>query len=196
MSSRSPSLAATVRRKAAEKPRGSEHAADIRRRLDLFQEKTGVSRHDSQDSWDRPMEQADVFKTSPADKGKRTLVSVMRKVSLLIDMIDDQLLRAEISRDHYKDRTALRAWSDDSRRLWAWKDPIVDKPDGRYNELIALYHEALAAVEAADKGKNFKLQQQLDEKTRIIAELERQNLELMNRIYKLMASVGKTNVKR
>ncbi|MDP9630370.1 UNVERIFIED_ORG: hypothetical protein J2W85_002444 [Ensifer adhaerens] len=196
MASRSPSLAVKARRKVAEKPRGSEHAADIRRRLELFQEKAGVSRQDTSESWDRPMEQADVFRTSPADKGKRTLVSVMRKVSLLIDMIDDQPIRAEISGDCYKDRTALRAWSDDSRRLWPWKDPVVDKPDGRYGELIALYYEALAAVEAADKGKKFKLQQQLDEKTRIIAELERQNLELLNRIYKLMASVGKNDAKR
>ncbi|WP_029616600.1 hypothetical protein [Pseudorhizobium marinum] len=196
MASRSPSLAVKTRLKLAAKPRGSELAADIRRRLELFEAKVGVSRRDTSEIWDRPMDQADVFKTSPSDKGKRTLVSVMRKVGLLIDMIDDQPLRADISRDYYKDRTALRGWMDASRGLWPWKDPLIDKPDGRYGELIALYFESLAAVEAADKGKNFKLRERLDEQSRVIIELERQNLELLNRIYKLLASMGKSDAKR
>lgn len=196
MASRAPSLAVKARRASQEKPRGSAHAADIRRRLELFEAKVCVSRHETSEMWDRPMEQADVFHTSPADKGKRTLVSAIRKVSLLIDMIDDHPLRAVVLVDNYKDRTALRAWTDHTRKLWPWKDPIVDKPDGRYGELISLYYEALAAVDAADKGKKFKLQQRIDELERIVAALEDQNFEQMNQIAMLMASVGKSNAKR
>lgn len=196
MASRAPSLAIKTRRASEEKPRGSAHAADIRRRLELFEAKVGVSRHENSEIWDRPMEQADVFRTSPADKGKRTLVSAIRKVSLLIDMIDDQPLRAVIFVDCYKDRTALRAWTDHTRKLWPWKDPVVDKPDGRYGELISLYYEALAAVDAADKGKKFKLQQRIDELERINVNLEGQIFELLNQIAKLMASMGKSDAKR
>ncbi|MEY9768592.1 hypothetical protein ABIA14_000869 [Sinorhizobium fredii] len=196
MASRAPSLAVKAKRASQEKARGSAHATDIRRRLELFEAKVGVTRDATSEIWDRPMEQADVFRTSPADKGKRTLVSVIRKVSLLIDMIDDKSLRTAIFVDCYKDRTALRAWTDHPRKLWSWKDPVVDKPDGRYGELISLYYEALAAVDAADKGKKFKLQQRIDELERIVAALEDQNFEQMNQIAMLMASVGKSDAKR
>ncbi|WP_075292027.1 hypothetical protein [Pararhizobium arenae] len=196
MASRAPSLAIRTRRASEDKPKGSIQAADIRRRLELFEVKIGVTRHETSEVWDRPMEQADVFRTSPADKGKRTLVSAMRKVSLLIDMIDDQPLRALVMPDNYKDRTALRAWTDHSRKLWPWKDPVVDKPDGRYGELISLYYEALATVDAADKRKKFRLQQRIDELERIVANLEAQNFELMNQIAMLGAGVGKRDARR
>ena len=196
MASRAPSLAIKSRRASGEKPLGSAASADIRRRLELFETSVGVNRLDTSETWDRPLEQADVFRTSPADKGKRTLVSAIRKISLIIDMIDDPSLRAVVSAENFKDRTALRGWTDHTRKLWPWKDPIVDKPDGRYRNLVSLYYEALAAVDAAAKGKKFKLQQRIDELERQVVNLESQNFELLNQIAKLMGNVGKNDAKR
>ena len=97
------------------------------------------------------MELAAVKRLSPADRGKRAILSFERKVSLLerwgrLGVPDG----AAVPRD----RAKLRRWSDVSERLWPWVDPAFDHPRGRNAHLHTRFLLAIEAIDVAARARS------------------------------------------
>jgi len=88
--------------------------------------------------WDTPLSPEQLRRLSPSEKQRRAQAAVSRKVELLeafergeeVQGVEDPLPTT---------RTALRRWDDPKRRLWAWSDPEVDRPDGRNAGLVGRF---------------------------------------------------------
>lgn len=171
-----------LQRKPSKKnPPSSEAVRKLRQKLNAFESKMGISDFDL-GSLDRDLTKAEFFKVPPQEKGKRTLLSFFRKVCIIVEMVDDDDLRAVIPQRFFSTRTALRRWTDESRKLWAWSVPDIDSPRGDYADLTSIYIEAEAGLDALLKGKKFSLKREIDEKNRIIENLELQILDLMDQL--------------
>lgn len=187
-SKKAKNVAVKVREK---QPIGLESSEKLRNRLRIFSQLFDVDISKQNEPWDRELTKDELFKTAPLLKGKRVLLSFVRKVTLLVDMMDDQDLRDAISLENYKTPTALRRWSDANRRLWPWAVPDIDSPDGTYGDLFLIYESAEAGLDVIRKGKKYSLQKQIDEKNRIIENLEAQILNLMDQLYRATSRAGK-----
>ncbi|MBP1874018.1 hypothetical protein J2Z19_003742 [Ensifer adhaerens] len=173
-------------------PIGLENSEKLRERLGIFNKVFGVDSSKRNEPWDRELTKEELFRTAPLLKGKRTLVSFVRKVTLLVDMMDDQDLRDTISVNEYKTPTALRRWSDPDRGLWPWSVPEIDSPDGTYGDLFLIYESAEAGLDIIRKGKKYSLQKQIDDQKRVIENLEAQILDLMDQLYRATSNAGKS----
>ncbi|MGN7804897.1 hypothetical protein ACTJKE_19565 [Ensifer sp. 22521] len=173
-------------------PIGLENSEKLRERLGIFNKVFGVDSSKRNEPWDRELTKEELFRTAPLLKGKRTLVSFVRKVTLLVDMMDDQDLRDTISVNEYKTPTALRRWSDPNRGLWPWSVPEIDSPDGTYGDLFLIYESAEAGLDIIRKGKKYSLQKQIDDQKRVIENLEAQILDLMDQLYRATSNAGKS----
>ncbi len=177
----------TKRRKSKRtaQPKTGSLGADpesIQGRFALFCREVAVDLAKVSGEWDRPLTKAEVLRLRPEHKGLRPLVSFLRKVALMIEMIDDPGLRQEIPQQTYKFRKGLREWSDPNRRLWPWGDPLVDSPTGNYRKLTEIYFEAEEVLDTVRKGKGFSLERKLQEQQRVIESLEVQILDLMDQL--------------
>lgn len=175
-------------------PIGLENSEKLRKRLGIFNKAFGVDSSNRNEPWDRELTKEELFRTAPLSKGKRTLVSFVRKVTLLVDMMDDQDLRDAISVKEYKTPTALRRWSDPDRGLWPWSVPDIDSPDGTYGDLFLIYESAEAGLDIIRKGKKYSLQKQIDDQKRIIENLEAQILDLMDQLHRATSN-GSKNIR-
>ncbi|CAN7343688.1 hypothetical protein LJR010_001787 [Ensifer adhaerens] len=173
-------------------PIGLENSEKLRNRLRIFKKVFGVDSSKRNEPWDRELTKEELFRTAPLLKGKRTLVSFVRKVTLLVDMMDDQDLRDAILPKEYKTPTALRRWSDSDRGLWPWSVPDIDSPDGTYGDLFLIYESAEAGLDIIRKGKKYSLQKQIDDQKRTIENLEAQILDLMDQLYRATSNAGKS----
>ncbi|MBB2685211.1 UNVERIFIED_ORG: hypothetical protein GGD47_002799 [Rhizobium etli] len=185
------------------KPLPLESSEGLRRRLDIFCQEYSVDPSHSDPSWDRDLDTSGVLRSAPEHKGKRVLLSFVRKVGLIIEMMDDSDLREAISVKNYETRTALRRWHDKDRKLWRWSVPAIDSPDGTYSDLYEIYEEAEAALDQIRKGKKYELTKLLAEKDQIIEGLrrevdrvEKQNLDLMDQLNRAISNGGKTTTRR
>jgi hypothetical protein len=182
-------VAVKVRKK---QPISLENSEKLRERLRIFNKEFGVDGSKRNEPWDRELTKEELFRTAPLLKGKRTLVSFVRKVTLLVDMMDDQDLRDAISVMEYKTPTALRRWSDPDRGLWPWSVPGIDSPDGTYGDLFLIYESAEAGLDIIRKGKKYSLQKQIEDQKRTIENLEAQILDLMDQLYRATSNAGKS----
>lgn len=173
-------------------PIGVESAEKLRNRLEIFTKVFDVDSSRRNEPWDRELTKEELFRTAPLLKGKRTLVSFVRKVTLLVDMMDDQELRDAISPKEYKTPTALRRWLDPDRGLWPWRVPDIDSPDGDYGDLFLIYESAEAGLDIIRKGKKYSLQKQIEDQKRTIENLEAQILDLMDQLYRATSNAGKS----
>ncbi|NTF49051.1 hypothetical protein [Rhizobium rhizogenes] len=194
-------------RKAAKakhvKPAPPESSENLRSRLSDFCRKFAVDLVQSDPVWDRDLDKSGVLRSAPEHKGKRVLFSFVRKVGLVIDMIDDPNLRDAIPGKNFSTRTALRRWHDIDRKLWPWSVPDIDSPDGTYGDLCEIYEDAELALDHVRKGKKFELSNLLAEKDQIIEGLrremgrkEKQNLDLMDQLNRAINNAGKTSTRR
>lgn len=145
--------------------------------------------------WDKELSADEVKRLSPRDKGQRSLASVTRKVELLEAWAKNGTPKERVSSIPWN-RTKLRQWLDVDLRLWPWADPVVDAYDGKNAALMERYEKAIAVlkVRATDKGINLK--KELDAKDMIIANLERQNAELLDQVRRLQIKVGQKPIVR
>lgn len=180
-----------------------EGSESLRRRLDTFCQKFSVDLAQSDPVWDRDLDKSGVLRSAPENKGKRVLFSFVRKVGVVIDMIDDSDLRDAIPVENFATRTALRRWHDVDRKLWPWSVPDIDSPDGTYGDLCVIYEDAEGALDHARKGKKYELAKLLTEKDQIIEGLrrelgrvEKQNLDLMDQLNRAINNAGKTTTRR
>ncbi|MQB22589.1 hypothetical protein DXT90_18350 [Agrobacterium tumefaciens] len=173
-------------------PIGVESSEKLRNRLEIFTRLFDVDGSKPNEPWDRELTKEELFRTAPRLKGKRTLVSFVRKVTLLVDMMDDQDLRDAISDKEYKTPTALRRWSDPDRGLWPWSVPDIDSPDGDYGDLFLIYESAEAGLDIIRKGKKYSLRKQIEDQERRIESLEAQILDLMDQLNRATSNAGKS----
>ena len=145
--------------------------------------------------WDRELSADEVKRLSPRDKGQRSLASITRKIELLEAWAKNGVPKERVPSIPWN-RTKLRQWIDVDLRLWPWADPMVDAYDGKNAALIERYEKAIAVlkVRATDKGINLK--KELDAKDMIIANLERQNAELLDQVRQLQIKVGQKPIVR
>ncbi len=136
--------------------------------------------------WDEELTTGMVKSLSPRDRGMRTVTSLTRKVQVL-----ERWAREGVPSDAAvpTNRTKLREWADAELRLWPWSDPQVDHPSGRNAALTASFRRALAAIATRRKRSASHLRQEIEAKDRIIASLERQNLDLLDQVRRLQKRV-------
>lgn len=145
--------------------------------------------------WDKKLSTDEVKRLSPRDKGQRSLASITRKIEILEAWAKNGAPRELVSSIPWN-RTKLRQWLDVDLRLWPWADPMVDAYDGKNAALMERYEKAISVlkVRATDKGINLK--KELDAKDMIIANLERQNAELLDQVRQLQIKVGQKPIVR
>lgn len=141
-------------------------------------------------TWDAPLTAAEVMKLAPAQRGARTLASLTRKVELLEAWAREG--RPDGSQVPL-DRAKLRRWTDAKLRLWAWADPLVDKPDGRNTELMRRF---AASVRSLQRGGRGSYRAEVERRDAHIAALEAQNLSLLSQIRVLQGKIGVVPISR
>ena len=180
-----------------------ESSENLRSRLSDFCRKFAVDLAKGDPVWDRDLDTSEVLRSAPEHKGKRVLFSFVRKVGLVINMIDDLDLHDAIPSKNFATRTALRRWHDVDRKLWPWSVPDIDSPHGTYGDLCKIYEDAEYALDHVRKGKKSELTNLLAEKDQIIEGLrremdrkEKQNLDLMDQLNRAINDAGKTTTRR
>jgi hypothetical protein len=145
--------------------------------------------------WDAQLSADEVKRLSPRDKGQRSLTSITRKIELLESWAKNGAPKELVPSIPWN-RTKLRQWADADLGLWPWADPMVDAYDGRNAVLMERYEKAISIlkVRATDKGRNLK--REIEAKDMIIANLERQNAELLDQVRRLQLKVGQQPIVR
>lgn len=141
-------------------------------------------------AWDAPLTATEVMKLAPAQRGARTLASLTRKVELLETWAREG--RPDGSQVPL-DRAKLRRWTDAKLRLWAWADPLVDKPDGRNTALMRRFVDSVRRLQQRKRGSGRAEIERRDEQ---IAALEAQNLALLSQIRVLQGKIGVVPISR
>ncbi|GGF01013.1 hypothetical protein GCM10011611_03240 [Aliidongia dinghuensis] len=145
--------------------------------------------------WDCDLTSEQVKRLNPSQKAARTRTSLARKVELL-----ELYGRVGVAREHADaiptDRAKLRRWHDPSSKLWSWSDPQVDAPGGRNAALLARFHDALEVIRVRRGERRIRMKVELDAKDLVIANLERQNAELLDQIAQLQQRVGAVPITR
>jgi len=136
--------------------------------------------------WDRNLDEEAVKRLPPADRGRRAIASLTRKVELLERWAKDGVPEDAQVRG---DRAKLRRWKDAGLGLWAWADPQIDAKDGRNAALMERFRVAVEAIAARGKGRR-NVQRELAAKDILIAALEKQNIELVDRVRRLQVQVA------
>jgi len=141
-------------------------------------------------AWDAPLTAIEVMKLAPAQRGARTLASLTRKVELL------ETWAREGRPDDLQvplDRAKLRRWTDAKLRLWAWADPLVDKPDGRNIALMQRFAASVRSLQRRGRGSD---RAEIALRDARIAALEAQNLALLSQIRVLQGKIGVVPISR
>jgi len=141
------------------------------------------------DRWDTDLSSGEVKRLDPAGKHSRTATSFRRKVELL-----EQYGRFGVALEHIDaiptDRAKLRRWHDPGSKLWQWSDPVIDLPGGRNGNLVTRFYEALKTIRKRRGDTRVEIAVELEAQKQIIANLERQNFSLLDRIAQLELRVG------
>ena len=147
--------------------------------------------------WDRDFAPNEVKRLAPADRGRRALLSLERKVAL-IEAEARRAADASTRPDLPRDRTKLRRWTVATEGLWEWSDPQFDHPAGRNAALVARFTAALDLLQARKRRGRAGLQAQVAAKDRLVRDLELQvghligeNRELRERVASLTAGAAR-----
>ncbi|PNQ96196.1 hypothetical protein C1S70_24620 (plasmid) [Azospirillum argentinense] len=140
-------------------------------------------------TWDTELPPEAVKRLRPEDKGRRAVTSLTRKVETL-ERWGRNGIPAGMAEAVPWDRAKLRRWADVRFGLWPWADPQVDAKDGRNAALMERFRRALEVLEVRAKDRGANLKRELEAKDRIIANLERQNADLLDQVRQLQKMVG------